>query len=89
MNTLWEKYAGVLVDYSTKVQKGDLVVIRATSYEAQPLVKEIYKQVLLKGANPCLLYTSKLLHLFYDAPDAPIGIHPSAVIHPDVYKRQA
>ena len=52
MNTLWEKYAGVLVDYSTKVQKGDLVVIRATSYEAQPLVKEIYKQVLLKGANP-------------------------------------
>ena len=25
----------------------------------------------------------KLLHLFYDAPDAPIGIHPSAVIHPD------
>lgn len=25
----------------------------------------------------------KLLHLFYDAPDAPIGIHPSAVIHPE------
>lgn len=52
MNKLWEKYAGVLVDYSTKVKKGDLVVIRATSHEAQPLVKEIYKQVLLKGANP-------------------------------------
>ncbi|MBS4761020.1 MAG: aminopeptidase [Clostridium sp.] len=52
MNTLWEKYAAVLVDYSTKVKKGDLVVIRATSHEAQPLVKEIYKQVLLKGANP-------------------------------------
>lgn len=52
MNKLWEKYAGVLTDYSTKVKKGDLVVIRATSHEAQPLVKEIYKQVLLKGANP-------------------------------------
>lgn len=52
MNKLWEKYAKVLVDYSTKVKKGDLVVIRATSCEAQPLVKEIYKQVLLKGANP-------------------------------------
>ena len=52
MNTLWEKYAKVLVDYSTKVKKDDLVVIRATSCEAQPLVKEIYKQVLLKGANP-------------------------------------
>lgn len=25
----------------------------------------------------------KLLHLFYDAPDAPNGIHPSAVIHPE------
>ena len=25
----------------------------------------------------------KLLHLFYDAPDAPVGIHPSAVIHPE------
>lgn len=35
-----------------KAKKGDLVIIRATSHEAQPLVKEIYKQVLLKGANP-------------------------------------
>lgn len=52
MNKLWEKYAKVLVDYSTKVKKDDLVIIRATSNEAQPLVKEIYKQVLLKGANP-------------------------------------
>lgn len=52
MNKLWEKYAKVLVDYSTKVKKGDLVIIRATSHEAQPLVKEIYKQVLLRGANP-------------------------------------
>lgn len=25
----------------------------------------------------------KLLHLFYSAPDAPIGVHPSAVIHPE------
>ena len=25
----------------------------------------------------------KLLHLFYDAPDAPNAIHPSAVIHPE------
>ncbi len=52
MNKLWEKYAKVLVDYSTKVKKDDLVIIRATSHEAQPLVKEIYKQVLQKGANP-------------------------------------
>ncbi|MDD3149308.1 MAG: UDP-3-O-(3-hydroxymyristoyl)glucosamine N-acyltransferase [Candidatus Gastranaerophilales bacterium] len=25
----------------------------------------------------------KLLHLFYEAPDAPTGIHPTAVVHPD------
>ena len=47
-----EKYAQILVDYSTKVQKGDLVLIRAQSVQCSPLVKEIYKQVLKKGANP-------------------------------------
>lgn len=57
MNKLWEKYAGVLVNYSTKVKEGDLVIIRATSHEAQPLVKEIYKQVLQKGANPVVRTT--------------------------------
>lgn len=25
----------------------------------------------------------KLLHLFYSAPDAPVGIHPTAIIHPE------
>ncbi len=52
MNKLWEKYARVLVDYSVKVEKNDLVIIRSESFEAQPLVKEIYKRVLEKGANP-------------------------------------
>jgi len=47
-----EKYAKILVEYSTDVQKDDLVIIRAESHEAQPLVKEIYKQVLLRGAHP-------------------------------------
>lgn len=52
MNKLWEKYAKVLVDYSAKVGKGDLTVISTSSYESQPLVKEIYKQVLQKGGYP-------------------------------------
>ncbi len=52
MNTLWEKYAKVLVDYSVKVEKGDLTIISTSSFEAQPLVKEIYKQVLKKGGHP-------------------------------------
>ena len=52
MNKLWEKYAKVLVDYSVNVQAGELTIIRTDSYLSQPLVKEIYKQVLLKGAHP-------------------------------------
>ena len=51
-NSLWEKYAKVLVDYSVKVKKGELTIIRTDSYQSQPLVKEIYKQILLKGGYP-------------------------------------
>ena len=49
--TVWDKYAEVLVDYSTKVQKGDLVQIRATSAYARELVKAVYKRVIEKGAH--------------------------------------
>ena len=52
MNNLYQKYADVLVNYSTKVKKGDLVLIKAESYLAEPLIKEIYKLVLKNGANP-------------------------------------
>ena len=52
MTDIWEKYAAVLVDYSTNVQKGDLVIIKATSPMAENLVKAVYKRVLEKGANP-------------------------------------
>lgn len=51
---IWEKYAEVLVDYSVKVKKGELTIIRTDSYQSQPLVKEIYRQVLLKGAYPAV-----------------------------------
>jgi len=51
-NPLINKYADVLVNYSTKVSKGDLVIIYARGYVAQPLVKEIYKLCLQNGANP-------------------------------------
>ncbi len=51
MNKLWKKYAEVLVDYSVKVKKNDLVIIRAESHEAQPLIKEIYKLVIERGAH--------------------------------------
>lgn len=54
MSDIWEKYASVLVDYSIKVKKGDLVIIRASSVMAENLVKAVYKRVLEKGANPIL-----------------------------------
>ncbi len=54
MQDIWEKYASVLVDYSTKVEEGDLVIIRATSPAAENLVKAVYKRVLQKGAHPIL-----------------------------------
>ncbi|MCD7879643.1 MAG: aminopeptidase [Candidatus Gastranaerophilales bacterium] len=52
MTNLWEKYAKVLVEYSVNVQKGELTVIRTDSHLSQPLIKEIYKQVLLRGGYP-------------------------------------
>lgn len=49
--TIWDKYAQVLVDYSVDVQKGELVMISATSFEARDLVKAVYKRVIERGAN--------------------------------------
>jgi len=54
MDNVWEKYAKVLVDYSSNVQKGDLVIIKASSPMAENLVKAVYKRVIEKGANPIL-----------------------------------
>ncbi len=54
MADIWEKYASVLVDYSTNVKKDDLVIIRATSPMAENLVKAVYKKVIEKGENPIL-----------------------------------
>ena len=61
--TVWEKYASVLVDYSTDVQKGDTVMIKSDSIFAKDLVKEIYKRVLEKGAFPILRCSEALCEL--------------------------
>jgi aminopeptidase len=45
------EWAEVLVNYSTKVKKGDVVLISAGGIEALPLVKELYRLCLLKGAK--------------------------------------
>jgi aminopeptidase len=45
------KLADVLVDYSCKVKKGDLFLVNGTDLAA-PLIKEVYRAALRKGANP-------------------------------------
>jgi len=42
--------AEVLVNYSTRVKKGDVVLISAAGFEAAPLVQELYTLCLEKGA---------------------------------------
>jgi len=42
--------AEVLVNYSTRVKKGDVVFISASGFEAAPLVQELYILCLEKGA---------------------------------------
>ena len=51
---LLQKYAKVLVNYSTKVKEDDLVIIRMESEKARPLAKEIYKECLIQGAHPVI-----------------------------------
>ncbi len=59
------KYASILVDYSVHVGKGEEVAIRGT-VEALPLLKEIYRTILEKGAYPTLLISDDTLtEIFY------------------------
>lgn len=46
-----EKMAKILVEHSARVQPGDRVLIEATT-EAEPLVRELYVQILKKGGHP-------------------------------------
>ncbi|MDD2851504.1 MAG: aminopeptidase [Desulfuromonadaceae bacterium] len=46
-----KQFAEVLVDYSTRVKKGDVVLINAAGLEALPLVKELYALCLARGAK--------------------------------------
>ncbi len=51
MNSLYAKYARVLVDFSLGLRKGDKLLIRST-YLAEPLVNEVYRRALQIGAFP-------------------------------------
>ncbi|MEA2497487.1 MAG: aminopeptidase [Thermoleophilaceae bacterium] len=53
-----ENLAQILVRYSTKVQKGESVVIGGAS-SAEPLLLSIYEEVLRAGGNPILQMTAE------------------------------
>jgi aminopeptidase len=46
-----EKVAGIMVNYSVAVKRGDLVAIKVYDPVAQPLALAVYKHVLLSGGN--------------------------------------
>ncbi len=46
-----QKFAKILVEHSARVQPGDRVLIEATT-AAEPLVRELYIQILQKGGHP-------------------------------------
>lgn len=46
-----QKLANLLVHYSVDVKKGEYVLLRG-SYIAEPLLKELYREVLKVGAHP-------------------------------------
>jgi aminopeptidase len=51
LETILEKYAKLLVNYSLKLKEGDKLLI-ISSYLAEPLIKEVYKEALKAGAHP-------------------------------------
>ncbi|MFO8062940.1 MAG: aminopeptidase [bacterium] len=51
METLYDKYAKVLVNYSLGIKEGEKVVI-SSSYAAEPLLKAVYREAIRAGAHP-------------------------------------
>lgn len=51
MQSYLEKMAAVLIRYSTQVQPGEQVLLRATSPAAEPLVQAMYVEALKAGAH--------------------------------------
>jgi aminopeptidase len=51
MRSVYEKYAELLVRYSLYMKKGERLLISST-YLAEPLVREVYREALRAGAHP-------------------------------------
>jgi aminopeptidase len=65
MPNLWNKFANLIVEYCTKVEKFDEVLISA-SYEAYPLIYEIYREIVKRGGFPRVIINDDVLtEVFY------------------------
>jgi aminopeptidase len=51
MDSIWERYARLLVDYSVNVQAGEYVLVNSTPLAGE-LVLEVYQRILELGAHP-------------------------------------
>lgn len=61
-----EKIAKILVDYSCKVKKGEIVLVSA-DLPSKPLVLKVYKRIIQKGAYPRLTWgVEGFSPLYYD-----------------------
>jgi aminopeptidase len=59
------KLAKILVEHATKVKKGDRVIINGDVI-AEPLINEVYRLCILKGAHPAVhAHLPKLAHTYY------------------------
>jgi aminopeptidase len=56
LNSIHQKWASVLVHYSTNVQPGDKVLITG-GVAAEPLLRAVYREVIAAGGFPTLLPT--------------------------------
>lgn len=60
-----KKYATLLVEYCLEIQNGEKVCIHS-SFLAEPLVRELYREILERGAHPEILWQfSEQNSLFY------------------------
>lgn len=65
MQDTWNKFAKLLIDYCTSVKKIDEVLI-ASSFEAYPLVVELFKETVKRGAYPRFVVNDDVLtEVFY------------------------
>jgi len=60
----YKKFSKLLVDYSLEVKAKQNILINA-EIASMPLVSELYKDILLKGANPIIDFNQSFDEIFY------------------------